>query len=228
MPLPIFKTAEEVPEAFRGEYEERDGEWKPKPDDTIKTERQKRARLLDEKKEEERRRIEAEKERDDLKREIESKKSGVSDDVIERLRKEDEDKRKPILTENETLKAENRKLKRDDKLNALALKHGIMGDRLEDAMLALERRVDLSDGGNLIIRDREGQVTTEAVDDFLSKTFRTEKPWLYGGTGSSGSGAGGSDNGGAPVTGDLKTAEAAAALFQQQREARPNPLMPSK
>lgn len=231
MTFPTFKTADEVPEAFRSEYEEKDGEWKPKENEEARKDRQRRARLLDEKKEEERRRIEAEKERDDLKRELEGKKSGATDEVLERLRKEDADKRAkeltPVATERDQLKIENRKLKRDDKLSALAIKHGIMGDRLEDAMLALEKRVDLSEGGDsFIVKDKEGQVTTETVDDFLSKTFKAEKLWLYGGSGASGSGAGGSDSSSSANPSAAKTAEEAADKFQAQREARPNPLAP--
>ncbi len=198
MPLPTFESAEDVPEAFRAEYEEREGVWHPKatpaPDVTrlqsaLDAERGQKTEA-----EKERKRLE--KELSDLKRKETAAQHGISDEQLEKLRNEDASKRKPIEEELATLKAENRKLKLTDRVQALALKYGIMQDRIEDAMLNLERRVDLTDGDNIVVKDKAGNVTTETVEDFLAKTFKGEKPWLYQGSGNSGSGASGSNGSG--------------------------------
>lgn len=204
MPLPTFKTADEVPEAFRGEYEERDGEWRPKAEAALQGEAEKRAQLLNEKKEEERRRIAAEKALDDLKRSEDRKKKGISEEDLQRIRDEEAAARKPIEEERDRLAAENRKLKLTDKVQVLALKHGIMEDRIEDAMLVLDRRADLGDEGGVVFKDKEGKVTADSPEAFFEK-FKAEKPWLFRGSGASGSGARGSDGSGEDPSPSRKT-----------------------
>jgi shikimate 5-dehydrogenase len=49
---------------------------------------------------------------------------------------------------------------------------------------------------NIVVKDKDGKATTEKIEDFLSKTFKKEKPWLYAGSGGSGSGATGSGGSG--------------------------------
>lgn len=190
MSLPIFKSAEEVPDAFRSIYEEQNGEWhakvEPVPDVTklqsaLDAERTQKGEV-----DKERKRLE--KELTDLKRKETAAQHGISDEQLEKLREEDASKRRPIEDELATLRSENRKLKLTDRVQALALKAGVMQDRIEDAMLNLDKRVDLTDGENIVVKDKAGNVTTEKVEDFLAKTFKTEKPWLYGYEGGSGSG----------------------------------------
>jgi hypothetical protein len=41
---------------------------------------------------------------------------------------------------------------------------------------------------NIVVKDKDGKATTEKIEDFLSKTFKKEKPWLYAGSGARGSG----------------------------------------
>lgn len=196
MPLPVFDTLELVPEQFRGEYELRDGKAHPKAvpgADDLDKERRKAAALLDEKKEAERKLKAAEKERDDLKRTQEARDKGISEDELQKIRDAEALARKPIQDENDKLKAENRKLKLTDRVKALALAAGIMPDRIDDAMLALDRRTDLTDADGIVVKDKTGAVTTAKIEDFLKTEFKTEKPWLYHGSGASGSGATGSN-----------------------------------
>lgn len=197
MPFPIFDKQEDVPEAIRSEYEEReDGKWHAKVPDVEKLNtaiEKERTRAT----EEEKARKKAEKERDDLKRKETANQHGITDEQLEQLRTEDAQKRKPIEDENATLKAEIRQLKLTERVQRMALDAGVMKERLDDAMLHLEKRIDLTaDGDGLVVKDKTGKATTETVEDFLSKTFKEEKPWAYEGSGASGSGSLGSGGGG--------------------------------
>jgi hypothetical protein len=187
MPFPIYDTQDEVPEAFRAEYEEREGKWHPKvPDVTnlktaLQSERDRATR-------EEAARKAAETERDTLRRKGSAKEKGVTEEQLAALRADDERKRKadlePLQRENQELKKENRKLKLTDRVQKLALDAGVMPDRIEDAMELLDKRVDLTeDGETIVVKNKKGEITTEKIETFLETTFRAEKGWLYGGDG---------------------------------------------
>ena len=197
MPWPTYKTQEEIPEAFRSEYEQKGDEWVAKIPDVagatsaLEKERQ-RAR------DEGKARKAAEKERDELKRSQEARDKGISEEELQKIRDAEAAARRPIEEERDRLAAENRKLKLTDRVQALALKHGVMSDRIEDAMLLLDRRTDLTDQGGIAVKDKDGNITAQTIDDFLAKTFKAEKPWLYAGSGASGSGAEGSRGSGGP------------------------------
>lgn len=193
MPWPIYDTHEDIPEAFRGEYEERDEngvkKWHPKlPDVTGAQTALQRERERAEKEEQARKK--AERDLVELRRQQAAKDGNISDEQLQKLRDEDAKARKPIEEENERLKAENRKLKLTDRVRTTALTKGVLPDRIEDAMLLLESRTDLtSDGNDIVVKDKTGNITTEKLEVFLEKTFKQEKPWLYKGSGASGSGA---------------------------------------
>jgi hypothetical protein len=138
----------------------------------------------------------AEKERDELKQKKEAAEKGISEVELQKIKDAEAAARKPIEEENARLKAENDKLKRTDKVRSVALAKGIMQDRIDDAMSLLDARTTLTDQGNVAVKDKAGTVTTESLETFLEKTFKTEKPWLYAGPGGSGSGAGGNESGG--------------------------------
>lgn len=217
MPLPTFAKQEEIPEAFRSEYEERDGVWHPKATGELEVERKKRAELLDEKKKEEKRRQDVERERDELKRSADAKAAGISEEELQKIRDAEAAARKPIEDELAQAKAENRKLRLTDRVQALALKFGVLPDRIEDAMQLLEKRTDLTDANGIVVKDKNGAVTTEKIEDFLQKTFKAEKPWLYAGSGGAGSGSPGPGGGGDPPPAPDK--EAQEARRQQVRAA---------
>lgn len=191
MPFPTYAKQDEIPEAFRGEYEEREGVWHPKVPDVTKLtgalqkERDKAA-------EQDRLRKEAEKERDELKREAQARAAGISQEELEKIRAAEKEARRPIEKERDDLRAENRKLKLTDRVKALALSAGVMQDRIDDAMLLLASRTDLTDADGIVVKDEDGKITSETIDDFLDTTFKKESPWFYAGAGSSGSGAQGS------------------------------------
>lgn len=200
MALPKFKKLEDVPEAFRAEYMQEGDEWVPKPPDlgdagvaAVQKER-------DLKKAEKKRADDAEAALAEMKRTQEAKDRGISEEELQKIRDAEALARKPIEDELATTKAENRKLKLTDKVQALYLANGGMPDRVEDAMLALEKRTDLGDAGGIVFLGKDGKATAEDAAAFF-KAFKIEKPWLFAGSGGSGSGAGGSGGGG----GDEKT-----------------------
>jgi dsDNA-specific endonuclease/ATPase MutS2 len=192
MPFPILEKKEELdalPEGIKSEYEEKDGKWHPKVPDVTKLQQAidaERTKAEDERKA----RNKAERERDELKRKQAAADSGISEEKLEELRKADAEARKPLETKVEELSRELTKVKKTDRVQSLALKYGVLPDRIEDAMLALEKRTGLTeDGDTITVLDKAGKLTTETVDDFLKVSFKKEKPWLYKGSGASGSGA---------------------------------------
>lgn len=204
MPFAIYDAQDAVPDDLRDVYEEKEGKWHAKvPDVTALTSGIEKERQRAEA--EEKARKKAERDLADLRRKETAVQHGISDEQLQKLRDEDEAKRKPIEEERDRLRAENRKLKLTDRVQKMALDAGVMPERIEDAMMSLERRTELTDGDNIIVNDKAGHATTEKIEDFLAKTFKAEKPWLYQGSGggSGGSGAGGS--GGGSGSGEGKT-----------------------
>jgi dsDNA-specific endonuclease/ATPase MutS2 len=189
MAFPTFDKKEDIPKGFEEDYEEREGKFHPKvPDVTnlnsaIEKERKKAS-------DEEKERKRLERENAELKRKQTAAESGISEEKLEELRKADAEARKPLETKVEELSRELTKVKKTDRVQSLALKYGVLPDRIEDVMLALEKRTGLTDDGDTItVLDKAGKLTTETVEDFLKVSFKKEKPWLYKGSGASGSGA---------------------------------------
>lgn len=215
MPLPVYDTQDAVPEELREEYAEHEGKWRAKVEIELAVEKKKKATLLNEKKEAERLRAEAEAKRDELQRAADAKAGGITEEQLQKIRDDEAKARKPIEEERDRLAAENRKLKLTDRVKAAALAAGVMPDRIDDAMLVLERRTDLTaDGDSIVVKDTKGDIVAGVqLPEFLEKTFKAEKPWLYGGSGASGSGgAGGSGTGG--------SGERAAPPAEQQVAAK--------
>jgi hypothetical protein len=220
MPLPVFDTQDAVPEAFRGEYEERDGKWHPKVPDVTKLNSALQSER-DRATEQERLRKAAERERDDLKRAEKAKAAGISAEELEQIRVAEREARKPLEDELTTVRAENRKLKLTDRVKALALAAGVMPDRIKQAMKILDERTDLTDADGIVVKDEAGKVTTETIEDFLAKTFKKESPWFYAGAGASGSGASGSNGSGGGTATDTTTP---AQALERKRAAMPGAL----
>ncbi len=220
MPLPVYETLDAVPQDQREDYAEQDGKWRPKLELDLAAEKRKRAELLNEKKEEKRLRDAAEAKLAEAERTAEARARGISEDELKKIADAEQAARKPIEDERDSLRAENRKLKLTDRVQLLALNHGVMPDRIEDAMLALERRTDLGDADGIVVKDKAGNPTTETIDAFLEKTFKTEKPWLYTGTGASGSGATGSSGSG----GGSQNITTQAQALERKRAAMPGAL----
>lgn len=218
MPIRTADTKEGLPEALRaGAIETKEGKWiadevdpnaiSPAAQAALDKEREKA-------KTETAARKAAEKERDELKQKQEAADKGISETELQKIKDAEALARKPIEEENARLKAENDTLKRVDKVRAVAIAKGILADRIDDAMALLDSRTVLTDQGNVAVKAKDGTVTTESLDTFLEKTFKTEKPWLYAGPG--GSGGGGEQGGG----GGGDASEAARATGKAMGEAQ--------
>ena len=218
MPMPIFDTQEAVPEAFRAEYEEREGKWHPKIPDVAKLEKS----IADEREKaetERKARNKAEGERDALKRAKDAKDKGITEEQLADIQSKEAAARKPIEEERDRLAAENRKLKLTDRVKALALAAGVMPDRITKAMKDLESRVDLTEDGNsIVVKDAAGKVTAETIEDFLGKTYKSEAPFFYAGTGAPGSGAEGSSSSSGAQNGSYDPVAAGKAAAKEQKK----------
>ena len=203
MPFQIFDKIEDIPDAQRDVYEEKDGKWHAKVPDVTNLnsalDKERTGRETEEKA-----RKKAEKDLADVRRKEAAKEGNVSEEALQKLRDDDARKRQeeidPLKLERDTLRAENTKIKKTDRVQKMWLDAGGMPDRLEDAMLSLDRRTGLTEGGDTItVLDKDGKLTTTKIEDFVKVDFKKEKPWLYAGSGGSGSGAGGSSRTGSPL-----------------------------
>jgi hypothetical protein len=197
MPLKTYETRDEIPDAQReSAIERKDGKWiVEEAVDTTKLSTaldKERQRAKDEKAAREA----VERERDELKAAKEATEKGVTREALDKINADAEKKFAPIVEENAALKAKLRKATLTDRLEARALKAGIMPDRVQKAIKDLDGRVDLTeDGEDFVVKDAKGNVTAEPLDEFLAKTYKAEAPFFYSGPGGSGSGAQGSDGG---------------------------------
>lgn len=203
MSLPVFATEAEIPDAFRPEYEERDGSWHPKIVGEMELERSKRQTLLDEKKAEKAKREAAEARLADAERDKRARDAGLSDDEIKRRQKEIEDAVAAERAKTEVAEARANKVLLTDRVRALCVGSdvGMIPDRLDDdAMMGLLRYFTLSDKDELVVLDGpSGTPTVQRAADFLVTKYKQLKPWLYAYDGGSGSNSGPS-RGRAPVS----------------------------
>lgn len=229
--LKTFDTLDAIPEAQRASaIERKDGKFLLEEVDpnAISTVAQTTIdKLRKEKKEEKERADAAQTALDEAKAAADAAGKGVTREALDEINKNAENKFKPVVDENATLKAENRKLKLTDRVRALALDAGIMpGWRIDKAMKDLADRIELSeDGDGFVIKDAKGKVTAETVDAFLKTTYKTEAPGFYAGPGGSGSGAEGSvDSGGTsdydPKAEGKKMADAQKRTTEERALAR--------
>jgi hypothetical protein len=77
-----------------------------------------------------------------------------------------------------------------------ALRAGIPGDRIDDALSASSKRFKLDDKRKPQVLDSDGDPTGMTLDEFFTNEFKSSKPWFYPGKGG-GTGAQANSNGGA-------------------------------
>jgi len=227
MALKTFDKKEDVPEAQRAAaIETKDGKWVAEDVElgdagkrALDAERLRAKKAEDEKKAADDRAAAAERERDELKRQKNAEEKGVSKEALDKLREEDAKARKPLEDENAKLKADLRKVKVRDRARAMAVKAGMIEERLDDDVMdAIEKRLDLaSDGETLVVKDKSGAVTTTTPEKFFTEVYKAEKKYLYKGTGANGSGADGSEGGGGD-TGTYDPVKAGKKLAEEQKK----------
>jgi seryl-tRNA synthetase len=191
MPRPIFEKKDDIPKGFEDEYEEKDGKWHPKPVDDG-------AALKETLRKERERADDAEKERKKLERRLAAAETGDEKDKVSKaLAKFDEDlaaEKEAHKKELEKLQGELRSIRLDDRAKEAFIKAGGRPERADKALKLYKDALDLDkDGKRIVIKDDEGNVTTQTIDDFWGKKVRADLPDFY--TGTKASGGGGKNDG---------------------------------
>lgn len=200
MAWPTFAKQEDVPEAIRDQYEERDGKWQPKPDkdaeaahatlkDTLEKEREKReaAEALSRT---------ATRELQKLQNDDKGRAAGLTkeklDEMRAEIRKEVEAEYAPKLKDGEDAKVQVRVLQLDNRVKALAAQNGVRADRLDPWWKQHKDEFDLTDDGKeIIVKGHAGKDPAKYIADDLKKAI----PEFYEGSKADGSGGGGIHDG---------------------------------
>lgn len=215
--LPIFDTQDAIPEAFREEYEEKDGRWHPK-DDGAKTalaeERTKREAA-------EKLVTKTTKELKALETRATAERAGITDEQLQKLRAEIradlETEYTPLKEKADRFGSENRTLKLDNAVKAVmgAEDVKVRSARMDALWRLIGDRFDLTDDGKPMVKANPGV----EVKKYLAETVKKEYPEFYEGTAGSGGGAReGSQNRSAAVSADdiLKNPGAALQAARSQ------------
>lgn len=146
MPLPTFATREEIPEAFREEYIEKDGKWVPNVEDVsgLKS-------ALERQKEEARQAKARAKELEEL---TKQKAAGLTDEEIAARRKEIDDAIAPYREQLEQMKQASRRDKLDAVIKTKLAEAGFDGKRIDAAFRLIADRFDLNDSGSPILKEK--------------------------------------------------------------------------
>jgi hypothetical protein len=208
---PKFKTQAEVPEAFRGMYEEKDGEWQVKAE-FLKTEDEggeKPEELKGALDKEREARKKAEKDAKDLAKKLKDietkgkgKDAGLDDEKIEELRKQitadlTESMNEVIAEKDKEIErlkgvsVENQNLKLTHQLNELAATGGVRKERLEAWRKLNSDEFELDANGRVKLKAHPGKMPIDFVRADLKKRY----PEFYEGSKGDGGGAGGGHGG---------------------------------
>lgn len=131
--------------------------------------------------------------------EIKAKADAAKDDkqpdferVLAKRMQEVEERFKPIVTEAESLRSENRRLKLTDKVRAAAIKAGVIEDEVDDVLRLTEAHFELDKEGRPIVLDDDGDPSDKTPEQWFTEVYKKQRPGRFKGTGGSGSGARGS------------------------------------
>ena len=182
MPLPTFKTLDEIPEAFRSEYEEKDGQWVPKELTGLKSalQKEREAREAAEKAARE-----ARKAADELETAEKGRKAGINDETLAQLRAELDKKLEPVAKERDEALAKLRTLQLDGAVKGILAKGGVRPERLDVFWSVIRDRFELTAEGTPILK---GDATAD-LSKVASETLKKEFPEFYAAPAASGGGA---------------------------------------
>jgi hypothetical protein len=212
--LKTFATREEVPaELQAGIIETKDGKFiVDEPEDRSSFDKA----LADERTKREAAEKNAKAAADALKkleRDKKAKDSGLESEVLERIKAEAKaevmEELKADLEAGKSALAENRTLKLDVQVKALAGKHGVIGAELEHWWGLHGSKFDLTSDGKPVVKGKEGVTLEKFIGEDLKKTT----PYFYEGTKAAGGGAAGITTGsGAGTSADDVLKNPGAAL----------------
>jgi hypothetical protein len=190
MPLPLVADSlDAVPEPLRAAYVERDGKFHLDAEiEDAAPIKAKAAELLNETKAERRKRQEAEQRLAALEQEREAAAAGLTAEKLAEIRKQAEDRYKPIVEENATLKSQIRARDLDGTVKGLLAKANAVD--IEDAWRVVGHEFDLTDDGKVFLKANP----TADVESYITKELVAKKGHLFRGTQAAGGGAAGQQN----------------------------------
>ncbi|MHB1065597.1 MAG: hypothetical protein ACYC1Z_14095 [Georgenia sp.] len=109
----------------------------------------------------------------------------------------------PKLSALEAAQKELRTLKLTDKVRAAAIEGGVDPKRIEDALRLNADAFDLDDQGRVVVLDEDGDPSAITPEKYWAEKEKVRRPYLYAGTGASGSGAPVDKKGGGAAAQDL-------------------------
>jgi hypothetical protein len=184
MPLPTFASLDEVPEAFRSEYELVDGKAVSKDFRELRTaaakereEREKAAKALKD----------AEKRLAELETLAKAKESGISDEKLAEMQAKLEAKIAPERAAREAAEAKLRALQLDAALKSLMATSGVRAERIDTLWKLIGAEYDLTDGGTPILK---ADPTADVAKSLAGRV--KEFPEFFAAPDASGGGAAGS------------------------------------
>lgn len=137
------------------------------------------------------------------------------DKLVEKRVKAVRDEFEPVVTERDTLKAENRRLKLTDKVRADFIAAGGFEEDADDVVRLTEATFDLDDKGRPVVLDDEGDPTGQSPKEWFEKVYKKKKPKVFKGSVVPGSGARGGDGGAG--AGDLEKLSPTQRLTEARR-----------
>lgn len=197
----IVEKLEDVPEAHRELYVERDGKFHLDAEgfedvtglkSALEKERAERRTAKDKLKELEG--VDAE-EYKRLKDEAQEREHSQlkAEGKFEELRLKWEQQKTKELTDRDVkikeLESGLRKFKLDDKVRAAALEAGVLPDDIDDVMTITRGRFDLGDKDRVLVLDGDNDPIDITADQYFKTVFKESKPKFYAPSGASGSGA---------------------------------------
>jgi len=203
MEWPVFNTLDEVPEAFRGFYVEKDGKFAvdlPDPDGLAEKGRLAIQKERDTATAAEVARKAAEKALADAKLALQQKAANATDEELKKLKElalaDARAEMAEMLAAKDTeiaslspLKGENRDLKLDSKVKRMMLDSGVLPDRVNDlyALRMLEKDFDLTEDGKPKLVKHPGM----PIDQYVKGPLKKQYPYHFKGSQGAGGGTGG-------------------------------------
>jgi len=220
MPLPTFATLDEVPEAVRDGYIEKNGKWVPdnSADRTILAEKKAadaelarlRAALGDTKPEDIAALRKAQKDAE----EAEQRKAGDFDKLLEKRLNETKAEYEKRINELAPYKTKYEDRELDIAIRDAAAKAGVISEDMKHVLqITKGSRVKLDEKtGKPVVVDADGDVTGQSVEKFFAETFKAEAPKFYEAAGGSGGGATGGTAAAKAGAGTVKITDTAGLL----------------
>ncbi len=177
MPFPTFKSLDEIPEAFRSEYEESNGEYVPREVVALRRERETReaAEKL------------AKKLAADLKEaqtKGAAKDAKLSDEELAKIRAAVEAEYAPVREELTAAQQKLRTVQLDNQVLALIDKAGVLGPKRDQLWKLVREQFDLTAEGTPIVKAKPTADLAKHIE-----SFKTEFDWAFAAPAASGGGA---------------------------------------